>query len=273
LGDDEAADSMNERMDAVEQSRVARGDLFWETVELARLSSHYPDTPIGAYVHQYQGHGDASQLLSAQMRELIATVMLVATGKLRFGANHVRRLYRMGVTDAVILEAFWAGAPFFGRANLLLAVQAIHMASDVSHHEGALPPNGPPTELVDFQELHFGNDGQEGKPDAGSRPWQLISSLDPKLAALAMDFYGRTLSAREPWILPVAARELIAVVVLSWRGLPSMAAIHIARALRCGLTARHVLDALSAAIPMTGLTTLEVGTQAMLDAGITAQPQ
>ena len=262
--------SRDERLAALEQSRTARGDIFWETVELARLSSHYPDTPIGAYVHQYQGHGDPAQALSGPMRELIATVMLVATAKDRFAANHVRRLYRLGVTDEVILEAFWSASPFFGRANLLRGIEAIHLAGDISNHEGALPPGGPPAELTDFYELHLGDDGGDGRPDAASPAWQLIAAIDPRLAALAMDFYESILSTQRSWILPVAARELIAIVVLSWRGLPALASPHIKRALSCGLTPRHVLDALSAAIPMTGLTTLEVGAQAMLAAGITA---
>jgi alkylhydroperoxidase/carboxymuconolactone decarboxylase family protein YurZ len=47
-----------------------------------------------------------------------------------------------------------------------------------------------------------------------------------------------------------------------------MAAEHMQRARRYGVTARQILEAIEAALPMTGMPTIEFGAQAMMKAGI-----
>jgi alkylhydroperoxidase/carboxymuconolactone decarboxylase family protein YurZ len=170
----------------------------------------------------------------------------------------------MGVTSQVIVDVFWAASSFIGRAHVLSAVRAIHLANDVSNHEGTMPPSGPPAELKEFPELRLGNE-REGRPALESTPeWGLIAQIEPQLARLCREFYGRVMIDDQTWTLPVGARELIAVVCLSYRGLPDLAADHIRAAIACGASAQHVLEALSAAIPMTGLVTLQIGAKALL---------
>ena len=54
--------------------------------------------------------------------------------------------------------------------------------------------------------------------------------------------------------------------LLSWRGQVDLAADHIRAAFACGVKPRQVLEALSAAMPMTGMTTLQIGARALLQA-------
>jgi alkylhydroperoxidase/carboxymuconolactone decarboxylase family protein YurZ len=210
------------------------------------------------------------------MRELIATVLLVYRGHTRFAANHVRKLYRHGVTNQVIMEAFLAMAPVLGWANSLVGIGVINHANDPSNHEGELPPGGEPAELADFPELHLG----EGKADQArgedrglaSRPeWQFIAKIDPILAERGAHYYDYQYSdggQQRKGTLPPAACELIAIVGLCVRGAVDMAAERMKRALRYGVTPRQILEALSAGLPMTGMTTLEFGARAMMQAGI-----
>jgi len=244
---------------------------FWEADELVRFTPERPDAELGNYVHHYEQAGYEGQLLSGQMRELIATLMLVVVGHHRFAARHIRRLYRMGVTSQVIVDVFWAASSFIGRAHVLSAVRAIHLANDVSNQEGTMPPGGPPTELKAFPELRLGNAGQ-GRQALESKPeWGLVAQIEPRLARLCLEVYGRVMGNDQSWTLPVGARELVAVVCLSYRGLPDLAADHIRAAFACGANPQHVLEALSAAIPMTGLVTLQIGAKALLLAQVAAQ--
>ena len=237
---------------------------FWEAAELLRFTPRSPDVDLGDYVHHYEQNGYEGQSLSTQMREIIATLMLVVMGHHRFAARHIRRLYRLGVTPQVVVDAFWAASPVIGRAHVLTGIRTIHYANDPSNLEGTLPPGGPPTELKEFAELHLGNQGG-GKKALASRPeFQLVAELDPRLAELALGFYERVLGTERDWTLPVGARELIVIVGLCWRGMATLAADHIREAYACGATPKQVLEAISSAMPMTGLVTLQVGGQALL---------
>jgi alkylhydroperoxidase/carboxymuconolactone decarboxylase family protein YurZ len=239
---------------------------FWEAAELLQYTPQTPDIDLSNYVHHYEQAGYEGQQLSTQMRELIATLMLVVMGHHRFAARHVRRLYRLGVTSQVVVDAFWAASPFIGRAHVLTGVRTIHLANDASNQEGTLPPQGPPTELADFAELHLGNTGGGRRALEGKPEFQLVAQIDPQLAELSLAFYDRVMGDARSWTLPVGARELIAIVALSWRGLVELAADHIVEAFACGVKPRQILEALSAAMPMTGMTTLQVGARALLQA-------
>ncbi len=236
---------------------------FWEAAEMRRYTPEPPDVDLSNYVHHYEQAGYEGQQLSSQMRELIATLMLVVVGHHRFAARHIRRLYRLGVTGQLVIEVFWAASPFLGRAHVLSGVRAVHLANDHSNTEGTLPPDGPPESVSDFPELHLGA-GQGARSSLERTPeWQLIAEIDPRLAELSLGFYERIMGAGGAWTLPQGARELIAVVCLAYRGLADLAADHVSAALRGGASERQIVEALSSVIPMTGLATLQVGARAL----------
>jgi alkylhydroperoxidase/carboxymuconolactone decarboxylase family protein YurZ len=237
---------------------------FWEAALLQQYTPRTPDVNLGDYVHHYERVESQDQLLSTQFRELIATLMLAVVGHQRFAARHIRRLYRLGVTSQVIVDVFWAASPFIGRAHVLTGIRCIHLANDASNLEGTLPPGGAPTSLTDFAELHLSNTGPGSRILADTPEWQLVTQIDPRLAELTLEFYEEVMGGSRSWTLPVAARELIAIVCLAWRGMVDLTADHVRVALACGVDLRQVLEALSAAVPMTGLVTLQVGARAMI---------
>ncbi len=248
-------------------SAYGREAPFWEAALLRRFTPLAPDVALGDYVHHYEQAGYPGQRLSSQFRELIATLMLAVVGHQRFAARHIRRLYRLGVTSQVVIDTFWAASPFVGRAHVLTGVRCVHLADDPTNLEGSLPPDGPPRGLTDFAELHFGDTPPERSSLASTPEWRLIAQVDPRLAELTLEFYAEILGSNQTgrtWTLPPATRELIAIVCLSWRGLVELAADHVRTALESGLEVQHILEALSAAVPMTGLVTLQIGARAIL---------
>jgi alkylhydroperoxidase/carboxymuconolactone decarboxylase family protein YurZ len=261
----------------IERSRRARGDQFWEAI---RLVPYVPEAVVAGgafhgYAHRYAGQEDGRQELSVQMRELIATVLLCYRGQGRFAANHVRKLYRHGVTNAVIVEAFLSAAPILGWSNNLQGIAAIHLANEPSNLEGELPPGGEPKELVDFPELHLGEGRNEARAaDSGlaNRPeWEYIAKIDPILAERGQAYHNLIYSdAGAEWNLhlPPAARELVAIAALCVRGAVELAAERIRRARRYGVSARQILEAAASALPMTGMPTLQFCAQAMMQAGV-----
>lgn len=244
------------------------------------LQSYSPElsaSGVAHYVHQYSEHAQDGQELSTQMRELIAIVGLISKAEgVRFAASHVRRLYHMGVTSAVVVEALWAVEPVFGRANMLRGIQAIRLANDPGNTEGRLPPGGEPKEIVDFPELHLGEDRRGARAaDEGlgaSPELAYVARIDPKLAELAVAHHNFVYqdggAERRDGLLPPAAMELIAIAALCIRGAVDLAADHMRRAQRHGATARQILEAISAVVPPTGQATLRLGAQAMMRAGI-----
>lgn len=259
-----------------EEHRKARGDAFWEMEWLCKMvpDAVVTNLEVVGYVHRYEGKEDESQVLSTQMRELVACVLLASKGEDKFVANHVRRLYRFGVTDAVIMEAFLGAVPVFGWAILMHATRALKLANDPDNKEGAMPPGGAPKEVVDFPELHLGEDHPEAREGdhglAGVPEWQYIARIDPSLAHRVTALYNLLLidGIQRNVQFPGPARELVAIAGLCARGLPEIAAQHIKRAVRHGVTPRQILEAISAGTPMTGLSTVQVGADAMLKAGI-----
>ena len=95
-----------------------RGEIFDEFRLLAQESPRTYDliSKTAGYMHHYTGAENADQNLSGPMRELIALCQLCAKGDDRFAANHVRRLWKHGITNKVMVEA--ATAIEIGRAHV-----------------------------------------------------------------------------------------------------------------------------------------------------------
>jgi alkylhydroperoxidase/carboxymuconolactone decarboxylase family protein YurZ len=255
--------------DLVERIIASRGDLFAEFKLVAR---EMPDTMnlmfrASGYVHSYETLTTEDQELSGPMRELIAVAQLCAQRDDRFAANHVRRLYRMGITNRVMLEAAEAIAPVVGWSVLSHVAQAILTANDPDYPEGTLPEGGEPKELTWFPELELGRVG--AAPAGGGameRPeWRYVAGIDPELAKRGAAFVDHCLvpGERDDIHLGPGIREMIAAAALCVRGDAEAAARHIRRAYDFGLNRRKMLEAISCVFPMTGSTTLEVGARAM----------
>ena len=256
--------------DKVMQELIAdRGDIFDEfhfmarerpvTVNLIRRSA--------GYVHQYENQTTPKQQLSCQMRELIALCQLCAQGDDRFAANHVRRLYRMGVTNKVMLEAAEAYAAAVGNSVIPHVAQAILTGNSADYPFGVLPPGGEPDKLLPFAELSIGrtrtSNGDEGL--LATPEWKYIEAIDPELAQRAAAFVDHCLlpgGARDELLGP-GPRELLAIAALCVRGEIDLAAQHIRRAYAWGMNRFQVLEAISCVLPMTGAVSLQLGARAM----------
>jgi hypothetical protein len=113
-------------------------------------------TNTGGYLHTYEGVGYSGQQLSVQMRELIATPAICGKCDLRHAPNHVRRIYRLGMPNKVILEGALAFALAVGWATMLNVSYAIMQANSSDYPFGELPAAGEPTELTPFPEPEQG---------------------------------------------------------------------------------------------------------------------
>ncbi len=264
---DSAADSAPD--DVVERFIRERGDLFEEFHLFAREA---PDTVdlvrrTAGYVHFYENQTTPDQNLSGPMRELIATCQLCAKNDDRFAPNHVRRLYRMGVTNRVIFEAGDAIAPIVGWSTVAHIAKAILTANDPAYPYGALPEGGEPKTLTPFPELELGRDAKQPISEAllDTPEWGYIAGIDPELARRAGAFVDHCLLAggSHDKLLGAGARELIAIAALCVRGEQDMAAQHIRRAYAYGVTRHQVLEAVSCVLPMTGAITVQIGARAM----------
>jgi alkylhydroperoxidase/carboxymuconolactone decarboxylase family protein YurZ len=249
-----------------------RGDLFEEFHLFAREA---PETvnlvrQTAGYVHFYDNQTRPDQELSGPMRELIATCQLCAKNDDRFAPNHVRRLYRMGVTNRVIFEAGAGIAPVVGWSTIAHIAQAILRANDPQYPYGELPPGGSPKELVPFPELSLGRTAQMPCNESllDTPEWQYVAAIDPELARRAVAFVDHCLLAggARTELLGPGARELIAIAALCARGEADIAAHHIRRAYAHGVTKHQVLEAISCVLPMTGALTVQIGVRAMQQA-------
>lgn len=249
-----------------------RGDSFGEVDTLLRISPRTAELiyRCAGYVHSYDGQRGADQVLSDQMRELIATCQLSAMRDHRFAPNHVRRLYRMGVIDAVIVEAAEAIAPAVGWSTILRVCGAIDTANDPSYPDGELPPDGPPRTLVPFPELELGRKpvgDARSSSIAESPTWRSVAEIDPELVARVSAFvdhctgHDRT-TGEPPWLGP-GVRALMTVPALCVRGEIEQAAAFMKRALDYGMTVRQLVEAVSCVIPMTGAATMDVAMRAL----------
>ena len=263
-----------EKLDPEELIRHAiatRGDMFPEFSILAHTipEAYAINQQISGYVHQYEGLSSPSQALSHQMRELIATSQLCAKGADRFAPNHVRKLWRMGVTNRVILEAVLAITTVVGWSTLGHAALAIKNAGDPNYKEGKVPEGGAPTRLVPFPELSMGHqrtDGVTAESLVNEPAWQYVASIDPEIATRMAGITDHATLAggmAKGEHLGPGPRELVIIPALCARGEAQIAVRHIRRAYAYGMSKLQVLEALSCVIPMTGSVTVEIGVRAM----------
>jgi alkylhydroperoxidase/carboxymuconolactone decarboxylase family protein YurZ len=149
-----------------EEFAINGGDIFEEWHFMAKYVpltiAKLHDT--AGYILQNDNKSTPDQELSVVFRELIALCQLSAKGDLRFAANHVRRLYRFGVTNSVIFEAAESFAPVVGHASIALVAQAILLANDPAYPCGKMPEGGEPSQLKPFPEMTM-----VGPPIATSR--------------------------------------------------------------------------------------------------------
>ena len=246
-----------------------RGEIFDEFRVLANESPRTYDliSRTAGYMHHYKGSESAGQQLSASMRELIALCQLAAKGDARFAANHVRRLWERGVTNKVMLEAATAIAAVVGWSTIAHVAMAIIDANDPAYPYGKLPPDGAPKTVTPFPELEMGRDkeGAASESVMETAEWKYIAALEPGLAKAAAAWVDYCLlpdGAHDEQLGP-GPRELIALAALCARGEAELAAQHIRRAYRYGMTRLQVLEAISCVLPMTGAITMQIGARAM----------
>jgi alkylhydroperoxidase/carboxymuconolactone decarboxylase family protein YurZ len=251
-----------------------RGDIFEEWHFMAR---HVPRTVMlqhdaSGYILQNANKTTPDQELSVVMRELIATAYLSAKGDQRFAANHVRRLYRMGVTNAAIFEAAEAIAPVVGHSTISHVARSIMLANDPAYPFGAMPPGGEPKELTPFPELELGREQAAVASIAESDDWRYMAGIDPELARRTAAFVDHCLGiGRAPApLLGPGPRALVAIAALCARGEAEIAATVIRRAYAHGLNRRKVLEAISVVYNMTGAVSMQIGVRAMRLAEATA---
>lgn len=253
-----------------------RGDMFSEFQLFMRAQPKAAalNQRVAGYVHQYKNQEGPDQVLSLPMRELIATTMLAAKGEDRFAPNHVRKLWREGVTNAPIFEAAFAMATVLGWTVIGHTCTAVQLAGDPNYREGKVPAGGEPKELRPFPELSQGRtrvarveEGLLAEPE-----WQDIAKLDPQMAQRVAALIDHALIAdgavADNVLLGPGVRELIAIAGLCSRGQESSAARHMKRAVAYGMTPKQILEAFSCVIPMTGSATMPIGVRAMRLAGL-----
>jgi alkylhydroperoxidase/carboxymuconolactone decarboxylase family protein YurZ len=247
-----------------------RGDIFEEfKIFIREIPRAYAiNQQVAGYVHQYKHSGTADQVLSGQMRELIATAQLCAKGDDRFAPNHVRKLWRLGVTNRVIFEAGLSIATVTGWSTIGHVALAVLTAGDASYADGQIPAGGAPKQLTPFPELSLGRERVKPVEEGllAESEWQLVQTIDPELAkrtAALIDYALQAPGAVQEMQLPVGPRELIAIAALCARGEEELAARHMCRAYAYGMTERQVLEAISCLIPMTGAVTVQIGVRAM----------
>ncbi|HKA40502.1 MAG TPA: carboxymuconolactone decarboxylase family protein [Burkholderiales bacterium] len=264
----------------IARATAARGDIFPEWKILAHSSPQTYDlvTRTGGYFHQYHGQTTGEQQLSGPMRELIATPALCAKGDFRHAPNHIRRMYRMGLTNRVIMEAAAAFSTVSGWSTMANVGYAIMEANSAGYPYGSLPDGGEPKELTPFPELSIGRVRRSGGGAAAldAPEWRYASGIDAELARRAAAWLDHCLladGARDELLGP-GPRELIVVAALCIRGEIDLIAQHIRRAYGCGMTRRQVLEAISAVIPMSGMVSAQLGLRAMrmADAGAKRKP-
>jgi alkylhydroperoxidase/carboxymuconolactone decarboxylase family protein YurZ len=201
------------------------------------------------------------------MRELIAIPALCAKGDLRRTPNHIRRIYRMGVTNKVILEGAAAFSSIVGWTTMANVSLAIMEANDPAYAFGSLPVGGEPRELTPFPELSSGRTrkGTASESLIDTPEWRYAAGIDPELARRAAAFVDHCLLAAgsQDAALGPGPRELIAIAALCTRGEVELTAQHIRRAYDYGMTRRQVLEAICCVLPMTGMVTGQLGMRAM----------
>ncbi len=255
--------------EVIEKAIAARGDVFpeWRLIAEASPETMATVTQTGGYLHKYEGIGGEGQQLSVQMRELIAVPAICGKGDLRHSPNHVRRMYRLGMTNRLIIEGALAFAYVVGWATMLNVSFAIMEANSAAYPFGKMPEGGEPKALTPFPELELGRKRVHGKeePIDTLSPWEFCATIDPELARRISVWaqWSSGIEGREDALLGPGPRSLIMIAALATRGEVDRAARFVRRAYDYGMTKRQVLEAISATVPMTGMVSLEIGLEAM----------
>jgi alkylhydroperoxidase/carboxymuconolactone decarboxylase family protein YurZ len=251
------------------RATAARGDIFpeWKRLGYASPATYHLINETVSYLHRYGGEPATDGHLSVQMRELIAIPALCAKGDLRHAPNHIRRMYRIGLTDAALFEGAAAFASVVGWASLSYVSLAIDEANRADYPFGELPPHGAPTVLTPFPEM---TQGRVRTGDATERlgetpDWRYAASIDPELARRATEFVDHCMAADEATVsvLGPGPRHLIVIAALCTRGEVDLAAHHIRSAYDYGMTPVQVLDAICCVVPMSGMVSATLGLRAM----------
>ena len=262
------------------RATAARGDIFpeWKALVYASPKTYHLINQTVSYLHQYHGQQADSGQLSVPMRELIAIPALCSKGDLRHAPNHIRRMYREGLTNKALFEGAAAFASVVGWASLTYVSLAIEQANSADYPFGKLPPGGEPKELKPFPEMLLGRTrkgaGKESLAD--TEEWCYAAEIDAELARRATAFVdhcvmaGRESEDEQDTILGPGPRELIVIAALCTRGEVDLAAQHMRRAYDYGMTRRQVLDAICCVVPMTGMVSATLGLRAMRLAGCRA---
>ena len=255
--------------DVIEKAIAARGDVFpeWKLIAEASPETMAMVTNTGGYLHKYEGVGGEKQQLSVQMRELIATPAICGKSDLRHAPNHVRRMYRLGMTNKLILEGALAFAMVVGWATMLNVAYAIMQATSKDYPFGKLPEGGEPSEITPFPELELGRKRLRGSEEklADVPAWQYGATIDPELVKLisAWTEWAAGIEGRDDALLGPGPRSLIIIAGLASRGEVERTTGFVRRAYDYGMTKHQVLEAISAVVPMTGMVSLEIGLEAM----------
>jgi alkylhydroperoxidase/carboxymuconolactone decarboxylase family protein YurZ len=249
----------------------ARGDIFpeWKPLAHASPKTYHLVNETVSYLHHYEGQTASAGGLSRPMRELIAIPALCAKSDLRHAPNHVRRAYRLGLTNKALFEAASAFASVVGwGGGLTFMSLAIMEANNPFYAFGELPPGGEPKELTPFPEMNIGRQATGRSTDslAATAEWQYIARIDRELAKRTAAFIDHCLLAEGATdeILGAGPRELIAIAALCTRGAVDIAADHICRAYDYGMTESQVLQAICCVIPMTGMLSAQFGARALM---------
>jgi alkylhydroperoxidase/carboxymuconolactone decarboxylase family protein YurZ len=251
------------------RATAARGDIFPEWRPLAHVSprTYHLINETVSYLHSYHGQEASGGQLSRPMRELIAIPALCAKGDLRHAPNHVRRAYRLGLTNRALFEGAAAYASVVGWSSMTFMSLAIMEANHPLYPYGQLPPGGEPKQLAPFPEMSMGRArlGTSSESLADEPEWRYAAGIDAELVRRAAAFIDHCLVAdgAEDTVLGAGPRELIAIAALCTRGEVELAARRMRRAYDYGMTRRHVLNAICCVLPMTGIVTGQLGLRAM----------
>ena len=127
----------------LKRATQARGDIFpeWKPLAYASPKTYHLVNETVRYLHQYDAGGNSTDRLSRPMRELIAIPALCAKSDLRHAPNHVRRAYRLGLTNKALFEAASAFAAVVGwGGGLTFTSLAIMEANNPFYAFGEFPP-------------------------------------------------------------------------------------------------------------------------------------
>ncbi len=255
------------------RATAARGDIFpeWKTLVYASPKTYHLINQTVSYLHQYHGQQAASGQLSVQMRELIAIPALCAKGDLRHAPNHIRRMYREGLTTKALFEGAAAFASVVGWASLTYVSLAIEQANSADYPFGKLPPGGEPKALKPFPEMALGRTRKNAAKNslADTEEWRYAAEIDAELARRASAFVDHCMAVdgeskgEDEAILGPGPRQLVVVAALCTRGEIDLAAHHMRCAYDYGMTRRQVLEAICCVVPMTGMVSATLGLRAM----------